>query len=215
MKLARCLLISAVISVIIMLPAAQADDGNYYNFDWEDYWKRLLPSILTVTDSWSQAYALFTAGEAPLVLSYGTSPVYHVEYEGSDRYRAAEFTDGHVAQIDLHRLAEGIPHEEIPALQAAVHWYSSGLRSVFLQDANSLIIKPANLVDILNHLKKRFPWVDRITSYARSHTIARIADEDLKAFCEAGLDRIHIGLESGSDQVLKMVKKGSTKEQNC
>ena len=119
--------------------------------------------------------------------------------------------NGHVAQVDLYRMAEGIQHGEIPALQAAIHWYSSGMRSVFLQDANSLIIKPANLVDILNHLKKRFPWVDRITSYARSHTIARITDEDLKAIREAGLDRIHIGLESGSDRVLKMVKKGSTK----
>ena len=68
------------------------------------------------------------------------------------------------------------------------------------------------MIDILRHLRKRFPWVERITSYARSHTIARIKDEDLKAMCEAGLNRIHIGLESGSDEVLKMVKKGVTKE---
>ena len=62
------------------------------------------------------------------------------------------------------------------------------------------------------HLKKRFSQVERITSYARSHTVARIKDEDLKAIKEAGLNRIHIGLESGSNQVLKMVKKGVTKE---
>ncbi len=54
--------------------------------------------------------------------------------------------------------------------------------------------------------------MERITSYARSHTVARIKDEDLEAIKEAGLNRIHIGLESGSDQVLKMVKKGVTKE---
>jgi len=64
----------------------------------------------------------------------------------------------------------------------------------------------------LNHLKNLFPWVKRITSYARSHTIARIKDDKLRAIREAGLNRIHIGLESGSDQVLKMTKKGVTKQ---
>jgi radical SAM superfamily enzyme YgiQ (UPF0313 family) len=67
-------------------------------------------------------------------------------------------------------------------------------------------------VEILIHLKKHFPWVERVTSYARSHTITRIKDHDLKAIRDAGLNRIHIGLESGSDEVLKMVKKGMTKE---
>ena len=67
------------------------------------------------------------------------------------------------------------------------------------------------MVEILKHLKKCFPRVERITSYARSHTIARIKDQDLKAIADAGLNRIHIGLETGSDEVLEMVKKGVTK----
>ena len=95
---------------------------------------------------------------------------------------------------------------------AALSWFSGGMRSVFLQDANSLIIKPPDLLEILLYLKMRFPWVERITSYARSHTIARIKDRDLKKFKDAGLNRIHIGLESGSDRVLKMAQKGVTKE---
>jgi hypothetical protein len=86
------------------------------------------------------------------------------------------------------------------------------MTSVFLQDANSLIIKPEDLIKILAHLRDRFPWVERITSYARSHTIARISDDNLGAMAAAGLNRIHIGMESGSDAVLKMVKKGVTKE---
>ena len=61
-------------------------------------------------------------------------------------------------------------------------------------------------------LKKRFPGVERITSYARSHTVARIKEADLNAIRDAGLNRIHIGLESGSDVVLKKVRKGATKE---
>jgi len=103
-------------------------------------------------------------------------------------------------------------HLDPGGFNAALSWFSGGMRSVFLQDANSLIITPSDLLEILLHIKKRFPWVERTTSYARSHTIARIKDQDLKNFKDAGLNRIHIGLESGSDRVLKMAKKGVTQE---
>lgn len=78
-----------------------------YGDDWPDYWQRLRPSILTITDGWSQGYTLFTAGEAPMVLSYGTSPVYHAEYENSKRYKAAEFTDGHILQVEGMGILKG------------------------------------------------------------------------------------------------------------
>jgi len=97
------------------------------------------------------------------------------------------------------------------ALSAALHWFANGMKSIFIQDANSLIIKPAELIEILTYLKKAFPMAERITSYARSHTIARIKDPDLKAIKNVGLNRIHIGLESASDAVLKMMNKGVTK----
>ncbi len=117
-----------------------------------------------------------------------------------------------ISRADLNKILENITDEESQAFHAAMHWFSGGMKSIFIQDANSLIIKPADLVEILRHLKKCFPQAERITSYARSHTLARIKDEDLKAFREAGLNRIHIGLESGSDKVLEMVRKGVTKE---
>ena len=111
------------------------------------------------------------------------------------------------------RKAAGIDHHLDPrAFSAALTWVAGGMKSVFIQDANSLIIKPSDLVAVLTHLKTRFPWIERITSYARSHTIARISDDNLKTIKEAGLNRIHIGLESGSDNVLKMTQKGVTKE---
>jgi hypothetical protein len=95
---------------------------------------------------------------------------------------------------------------------AASHWYAGGCKSVFLQDGNSLIMKPADLIRILQHIKQRFPEVERVTSYARSDTVARISDEDLKSIADAGLNRIHIGLETASDEILKMIKKGVSKE---
>ena len=127
------------------------------------------------------------------------------------RIRQMDTKSGGVSTAEIRQAAGKIESGEAQAFQAAVTWFSGGMRSIFIQDANSLVIKPTDLKEIMIHLRNCFPWVERITSYARSHTIARIKDEDLKALCEAGLNRIHIGLESGSDLVLKMAKKGVTK----
>lgn len=71
-----------------------------YGDRWADYWRRLTPSILTIAPGWDTGYGLFTAGEAPLALSYTTSPGYHLEYEQTERYQAAVFSDGHPIQIE-------------------------------------------------------------------------------------------------------------------
>lgn len=97
------------------------------------------------------------------------------------------------------------------AFNAAMNWYAAGMESIFLQDANSLIMRPADLIRVLAHLRECFPGIRRITSYARSHTIVRIKAADLKHMAEVGLNRIHVGMESGSDLVLKRIKKGATK----
>jgi hypothetical protein len=117
----------------------------------------------------------------------------------------------HFPRSAIADAAEKTEPGELEAFQAAVHWIMGGMRSIFIQDANSLVIKPTHMIEILRHLREKFPQTERITSYARSDTIARIKDEDLKAMAEAGLNRIHIGLESGSDEVLKRVQKGVTK----
>jgi hypothetical protein len=119
---------------------------------------------------------------------------------------------GQVPLAEIRKAAGNTPHLDLGAYNAALNWAAGGMQSVFIQDANSLIARPSDLVEILAHLKMRFPWIRRITSYARSHTIARISDDNLKAIKDAGLNRIHIGLESGSDTVLKMTRKGATKE---
>ena len=89
-------------------------------------------------------------------------------------------------------------------------WMYTGGKHIFLQDANTLIMKTADLVEIIRYLKKTFPEIDRITSYARSHTAARKSNEELKGLHQAGLSRIHIGMESGYDPVLEFLDKGVT-----
>ena len=92
------------------------------------------------------------------------------------------------------------------------NWLQSGAKTAFLQDANSLIMKTDQLVEILQHLRKTFPTLNRVTSYARSKTIAQKKLDELKAIRAAGLDRVHIGLETGDDELLKQIRKGVTSE---
>lgn len=89
-------------------------------------------------------------------------------------------------------------------------WLWSGAKSIFLQDANSLIAKTPELVKILKYLKESFPEIDRITSYARSKTAAQKSQQEMNDIHAAGLSRLHIGMESGSDKVLAMIDKGVT-----
>ncbi len=83
-----------------------------YGDAFPSYWERLKPSILTITEGWDSGYGLFTSGEAPMVLSYTTSPAYHVQYEHSKRYRAAIFKNGHYMQIEGLGIVKNAPHRK-------------------------------------------------------------------------------------------------------
>lgn len=93
-------------------------------------------------------------------------------------------------------------------------WLHYGTGACFLQDADNLIMKTADLVEISRFLKDTFHEITRVTTYSRSRTIARKSIESLKEIRKAGLDRIHVGLESGYDPLLKFMKKGVTGRQH-
>ena len=97
-----------------------------------------------------------------------------------------------------------------PIYQNVALWLYSGGKNVFLQDGNSLQMRTPELVEVLKFLKQTLPSIDRVTSYCRAKTAAQKKLEEWKALHEAGLTRIHIGLESGSDTVLKLMDKGVT-----
>ena len=89
-------------------------------------------------------------------------------------------------------------------------WLYHGGTSAFLQDANTLIMPTPDLVEVIKFLKQTLPTITRITSYGRSKTAAKKKLSELKALHEAGLDRLHIGLESGYDPLLAYMDKGVT-----
>jgi len=86
-------------------------------------------------------------------------------------------------------------------------------RTAFLADSNAIIVKTDDLVEIVVHLRESFPSVERITSYARAKTILKKDAADLRRLRVAGLSRLHMGLESGDDEVLARVRKGATPQE--
>ena len=89
-------------------------------------------------------------------------------------------------------------------------WLGTGGKSAFLQDSNTLIMRNPELIQVVTFLRKTFPGLNRVTTYGRSHTAARKSLAELKALKDAGLDRIHIGLETGYDPLLAYMEKGCT-----
>jgi hypothetical protein len=101
------------------------------------------------------------------------------------------------------------------SLSHVLSWRMGGGRTCFLGDADSLILKPDFLSETLQEIKRLFPSLTRFTVYGRTKTAARVRNlEELRAFHEAGLNRVHFGLESGCDAVLRFVQKGVTRDEH-
>jgi len=123
---------------------------------------------------------------------------------GPDRAKAVDPVNG----LDRDDAVDG------DCARLMAFWMFHGLRSVFLQDADALVLRTGQLVEILNHLRAAFPTVTRITSYSRAKTLSRKSPDELRALRAAGLNRVHVGMESGSDAVLSLMQKGVTQEEH-
>jgi radical SAM superfamily enzyme YgiQ (UPF0313 family) len=91
-------------------------------------------------------------------------------------------------------------------------WLGMRGKTAFLQDSNTLIMRTPELIQVITFLRETFPSLNRVTTYGRSHTAARKSLAELKELKDAGLDRVHIGLESGYDPLLAYMEKGCTAE---
>lgn len=139
-------------------------------------WERLRPRVLTVTPGWGEAYGLFTSGEAPMVLSYTTSPAYHMIAESSQRYQAAAFSEGHYLQIEVAGMTKKGGENPLaraflefmsgPGFQDIIpetNWmFPAGKTSKPLNEAFGKLVKPATtlLFTPLEVATNRKAWVD-------------------------------------------------------
>ena len=139
-------------------------------------WKKLNDRILTVTPGWSESYGMFTKGEVPMVLSYTTSPAYHMIAEETDRYQAAAFEEGHYLQIEIAGMLEGSENKDLaqqflqfmtgPGFQNAIpttNWmFPAGEMSEPVPAAFDTLVKPEKtlLFSAEEVQKNRKAWVD-------------------------------------------------------
>ena len=139
-------------------------------------WAKLKDRVLTVTPGWSESYGLFTKGEVPMVLSYTTSPAYHMVAEHSERYQAASFEEGHYIQIEVAGLLKNAPEKELgkrflsfiltPGFQDAIpenNWMMPvAATSQPLPDAFNKLVQPTKtfLMSPEEVAKNRKAWID-------------------------------------------------------
>lgn len=103
--------------------------------------------------------------------------------------------------------------EVLSDIELAKSLYSERVRTVFIGDSNSLVVKTEMLVEVLRSLYAAFPQIERVTSYARAKTLVKKPVEDLARIRQAGLTRLHVGLETGDREILEEIKKGATPEE--
>jgi len=94
-------------------------------------------------------------------------------------------------------------------LEMARKYYGDWIRTVFFADGNTILMKTKDLLEIFNYTKELFPQLERITLYGSARFIVLKSLEELKQLREAGLTRLHSGMESGDDEVLKLINKGA------
>jgi thiamine transport system substrate-binding protein len=139
-------------------------------------WAKLKGRVLTVTPGWSEAYDLFTKGEAPMVLSYVTSPAYHMIEEKTDRYQAASFSEGHYIQIEVGGMIKSSPNNKLardflkfmisPGFQDAIptnNWMMPVSKTTEpLPDAFGKLVVPTKtfLMSSSEVEKNRKAWID-------------------------------------------------------
>ncbi len=95
-----------------------------------------------------------------------------------------------------------------------VPWLTDeGVKTAFIGDSDSLIMKTPDLQEVVEFMHQTFPTLERITSYARAKTVLRKTPEELAQLRQAGLTRLHLGLETGDDELLEFIDKGATAEE--
>ena len=113
-------------------------------------------------------------------------------------------------EVGAALLAEGRDLLGNPSFVTVFNWLAAGARTAFLQDADSMSMRPREYIAMLKHLRQTLGSLTRVTTYTRSKTLSKRKPEELHAIREAGLDRLHVGLETGDDEVLALVCKGVT-----
>lgn len=147
-----------------------------YGDNVSEAWTKLSKRIVTVSKGWSEAYGLFLKGEAPMVLSYTTSPAYHIIAESDERFAAASFSEGHYQQIEVAGLVttskqkklarqflQFMMSEKFQTIIPTTNWmYPAALATDKLPPAFASLVKPSSTLIFADTeiASKRKQWVN-------------------------------------------------------
>ena len=112
-------------------------------------------------------------------------------------------------KFSIRKDIEGIKNE----IDLANKNYGNRISKVFFEDGNAFTVKPEMLTEITEYCSKTLPKVSKISAYAHAKDIVKKTDEDLRRLAEAGFTMVYVGIESGDDEVLKAVGKGTTQDE--
>ncbi len=103
--------------------------------------------------------------------------------------------------------------ERVAASNGILWLTNEGVKTAFIGDSDSLIMKTPDLLEVVEFMHRTFPTLERVTSYARAKTVLSKTPDELAQLRQAGLTRLHLGLETGDDELLKFIDKGATTEE--
>ncbi len=103
--------------------------------------------------------------------------------------------------------------ERVAASNGILWLTNEGVKTAFIGDSDSLIMKTPDLLEVVEFMHRTFPTLERVTSYARAKTVLSKTPDELAQLRQAGLTRLHLGLETGDDELLKFIDKGATAEE--
>lgn len=157
--------------LVLWIKAAYGDRAG-------EIWEGLKPHILTVTRDWSESYALFLDGEADMVLSYTTSPAYHIIDEGDDTIKAALFEEGHYPQIEVAGILKSSDQQEMA--QQFLAWFASPEGQKIIPTTNWMF----PVVDLGAELDPAFAGLPQ------PQKTLTLSDEEIRANSSAWIDEM-------------------------
>ena len=153
---------------------------SVYGDNAPDYWKRLAPSILSLTPGWSSGWGMFTKGEVPLVISYTTSPASIIEYDGKDYAQALVFEQGHVEQVEGIGILKNAPNRK--GAELFVDFFISEKAQALLPLTQWM--NPANRVADLPECYKKGAPVPEVTLETYSEKTMSLLEQSVEALAK-------------------------------
>lgn len=131
----------------------------------------------------------------------------------AERIASLRANDGSWSSIEVNKYISTLPENDREQFNKMLEWTRYGSADVMIEDSNFFTFSIDEMEAKLAELKSAFPSITRFECYGRVDSLAKTAVQELERLYDMGLSTIHVGFETGSDQLLRDMQKGCSKEQ--